>query len=463
MHVVYAKQPFPESWTSAIFLAGPTPRDKTTPSWRGEALLLLEELGYDGVVFVPETADGNWAPGPDAYVEQIEWERRGLDACDVAVFWVPREMPATPARVGGPISDEARTMLKARGFNVIEDPAIYEDSGDGDLGPAWEPKTLADPDETTFYVPKVWSAGMPALTTNVEFGLYAASGKIVFGAPPEASSVRYLQSTLLRETGDGTRHRTLRSTLEAAVARVGAGALRTGGEKEVPLHIWKTPAFQAWLASQKAAGNRLDGARLLWHFRIPKVNFIFSWVLHVRVWIAAEERHKENEYVFARSDISTVCLYSWPSNLPDGLTDITDVEVVLIREFRSPGRTDDGFVHELAGGSSFKPGQDPLRVASEEVHEETGLIIPASRFREVRSRQLAATLSAHHAHLFAAELTQQEMAQARLLAESQETHGVVEDTERTYVEVTTLREMLAGGLVDWSMIGMVAQAVLGSE
>src|SRR5574343_550291 len=34
---------------------------------------------------------------------------------------------------------------------------------------------------------------MPAMTTNVEFGFYVASGKLLFGAPPEAQKVGYLK------------------------------------------------------------------------------------------------------------------------------------------------------------------------------------------------------------------------------------------------------------------------------
>lgn len=490
MQVVYAKQPFPDEWYAAIFLAGPTPRDANTPSWRPEALRHLEEIGFAGVVMVPEAEDGEWKSGPDAYVEQVEWERRGLDLCDVAVFWVPREMPDTPARVYPPVTDQAREMLKTRGFGLIEDSSLYEDEGDGQPGPAWERKVLDDPEQTSYWVPVGWSAGMPALTTNVEFGRYVTSDKVVLGAPQDAKSIKYLEQMMVRDLGLGERHTSLRGTLEAAVKRIGqltgvdparpafdrdalipgpGGApylpvLRVGGERCVPLHIWTLGSFQDWYRSQVAAGNRLDDARVLWHFRMPRARFVFSWVLQVSIWVESEQRHKANEWVFARTDISTVCLYRWPTPPSDGLESITDVEVVLIREFRSPARTPDGMVHELAGGSSMKPGQNPLQVASEEVHEETGLIVPATRFRSLGSRQVAGTLSAHHAHLFAAELSASEMAEAKVLAEAQTAHGVVEDTERTYVEVTTFGALLGGSSVDWATVGMVAQAILrGSD
>ena len=142
---------------------------------------------------------------------------------------------------------------------------------------------------------------------------------------------------------------------------------------------------------------------------------------------------------------------------------ILATDIVLIREFRSPARSADGFVRELPGGSSFKGGQDPLHVASEEVLEETGLVIEAGRFRALGHRQVAATLSSHHAYLFEAELTPEEMRMAKLAADNDEAHGVDEDSERTYVEVLTFRDILAGNQVDWATVGMITQAVMGGE
>ena len=92
MQIVYANQTPPELWKSAIFLAGPTPRDEgddTPLSWRPEALRILAELDYDGVVFVPEDADGEWR---QSYDNQIEWEELCLNLADVIVFWIPREL-----------------------------------------------------------------------------------------------------------------------------------------------------------------------------------------------------------------------------------------------------------------------------------------------------------------------------------------------------------------------------------
>jgi hypothetical protein len=97
MRVCYAPQPLPsfESETS-IFLVGPTPREAAVPSWRPEALSILERLGFQGTVLVPEPQDGNW---PKSFLEQVEWEHQGLEAASTlgcVAAWVPRELEKMP-------------------------------------------------------------------------------------------------------------------------------------------------------------------------------------------------------------------------------------------------------------------------------------------------------------------------------------------------------------------------------
>src|SRR3989344_392795 len=94
MQVVYAKELLPDVFTKSIFLAGPTPRSADVASWRPDALRLIQEAGYDGVVFVPEARDGNWKSG---YEDQIEWEERCLNVADCILFWIPRNLANMPA------------------------------------------------------------------------------------------------------------------------------------------------------------------------------------------------------------------------------------------------------------------------------------------------------------------------------------------------------------------------------
>ena len=108
----------------SIFLAGPTPRGKDIISWRNEAIKILESLGFDGIVYVPEYS--SWKPKAD-YVDQAMWERVGLSNATIIVFWIPRHLP-----------------------------------------------------------------DMPAFTTNVEFGYWLHTGKVVYGRPNDAEKIKYL-------------------------------------------------------------------------------------------------------------------------------------------------------------------------------------------------------------------------------------------------------------------------------
>ena len=88
-----------EKGQKSIFLAGPTIRKEQQEElkmdgWRKEAILILEELGFDGIVYVPEFSSMKDFVDKD---EQFEWEWEALHASDVVVFWVPRIFPDLPA------------------------------------------------------------------------------------------------------------------------------------------------------------------------------------------------------------------------------------------------------------------------------------------------------------------------------------------------------------------------------
>lgn len=108
----------------SIFLAGPTPRGENVISWRTEACKILEEMNYEGVVYVPEYS--TWKPKED-YVDQAMWERVALTDATVILFWIPRKLP-----------------------------------------------------------------DMAGFTTNVEFGYWLHSGKVVYGRPNDAKKIKYL-------------------------------------------------------------------------------------------------------------------------------------------------------------------------------------------------------------------------------------------------------------------------------
>lgn len=88
MKIVYSDQPH-KDLRSSIMLCGPTPRKSDVLSWRPRAIEILQEIGFKGVVLVPERHD--WTAKFD-YLDQVEWELEALKFASMIVFWVPRNM-----------------------------------------------------------------------------------------------------------------------------------------------------------------------------------------------------------------------------------------------------------------------------------------------------------------------------------------------------------------------------------
>ena len=234
MDIVYAGEEAPQIIRKSIFLAGPTPREPN---------FLL-------------SSPPSWRPTALKWLAQNGFE-------DGTVF-VPEPNPK-------------------RGK--------WEDYSDQI---EWEEKHLHMADCIVFWVPREMQR-MPGMTTNVEFGRWYESGKVVLGSPIGVPKMRYLE--YYAHKFHAWIGYTLEETLRYAVLNhIGLVAIpRTGGEREVPLHIWRTPSFQKWYKAQKDAGNRLDGARVVWTFRVgPLKDIVFFWALHVDVFITKENRHNEN-------------------------------------------------------------------------------------------------------------------------------------------------------------------------
>jgi 8-oxo-dGTP pyrophosphatase MutT (NUDIX family) len=398
MNIVRSLQPFPQEVTSSIFLAGTTRNPKNARSWRLDALELLDMANYSGTVFVPEPEheDEKLSHASVGYEAQVDWEEEALNRADCILFWIPRT------------------------------------------------ERILD-----------------HLTTADDWGYWKNSGKCVLGVPSSVLHADYQRSWAARLAVP--LYSSLDEMVAATLVKIADGAVRVGGEVQVPLQVWRHQAFQAWLHSQREAGNRLDGARLLWTFRVgAKRDQVFSWILQANIHVAAEGRNKTNEFVLGRTDVSAVVLYARPPT-DAGLDPVFDAEVVLVREFRSTVRNQAGFVYELPGGSAHERKNDDddadLSTAITEVGEETGLKIDPTRLRRQGGRQLSATLSVHAACLFSAELTPEEMARMRDDAASGMVHGVHADSERTYVDVATLRDVIEAGLADWTTIGQIATAL----
>lgn len=134
VNVVWAREPIPSG--PSVFLAGPTPRSSTVPSWRPDAVTAIDAAwaGADPLtVLTPESRGGHQAA---EYHDQVEWEAAGLDTATAILFWIPRDVST-----------------------------------------------------------------LPGFTTNVEFGLYVRSGRVILGCPadcPNPERNRYLIWTAQR-------------------------------------------------------------------------------------------------------------------------------------------------------------------------------------------------------------------------------------------------------------------------
>jgi hypothetical protein len=125
MKLVYTGESIKETGDDfVLFLAGPTPRDKKTKSWRPDMIKTLRSSGFEGIVAIPEYRN---ATKEVAYNKRVKWEGLWLERANAILFWVPRDMK-----------------------------------------------------------------NMPALTTNIEFGEYMHSGKVILGYPKKAEHMDYM-------------------------------------------------------------------------------------------------------------------------------------------------------------------------------------------------------------------------------------------------------------------------------
>lgn len=282
-----------------------------------------------------------------------------------------------------------------------------------------------------------------------EISRWAQTGKMICGHDEESWAARFTAQHGLRVA------RSLDELVAEVRTRTVPGVLRAGAERQVPLMICRTTSWKLWYENLKRVGNRLDGATVEWTFRVgPDKSFVLFWALHVNIYVTAEARSKSNEVVISRPDIA--CVLAW---LPG--KELLDTEIVLVREFRSPSRSSDGFIYELPGGSSFKPSSDVLQTASDELFEECGIRVEKERLHQETSRQAAATVTTHHVHLFSARLTPDEMEAARAHAAQGTVFGNASESERTRMVVTTVREAISACKADacFTTLGLIMQAL----
>lgn len=385
--IVCATEPLPTAFSASLFLAG------GKGSWRREAVQLVDQAGFDGVILVPEprSTPRPGTAGPERPVDVgrlLQWQDEALRHSDVLLLWLGE---------GG-----------------------AEDAQAGELWGRWQ-----------------------------------RSARVCLGAPPGTDSALTRSAARLRIPV----YPSLAETVAHALSLLHPGALRRGGERAVPLLLWRSPGFHSWYKALRGAGHRLDDAHLEWSYRSKAAGRPpLLWALRPRVFLPTEHRHKFGEVVIGRSDISATVLY-YRQGLPSRL----DTLVVLVREFRSAVRNQSGYGYMLPGGSAAQATereQDARATALKEVSEETGLRLIPSQLEAIPggSRQLLASLSCHHAHLFRAELTTAQLQELKATAAAGRPLGA-NPNERCYVILRSLRELQHDPDFDWSQLGMLLHAL----
>jgi 8-oxo-dGTP pyrophosphatase MutT (NUDIX family) len=360
----------------------------------------------------------------------------------------------SPRKAGHPNwRAEALTLLEQRGYDGHVFLPIPRDRGFSWSyleQVQWEQDALDRSDVVLFWIPRDLKT-LPGFTTNVEFGQRYRGRKVVLGFPPDSPKNRYL--AFLGDTVGIPQANTLSATIDLALQRIAQLHLRHGGECEIPAHLWTHPALQTWLQTQKQAGNRLDSFRPLMQYgNWGSGSTPCFWSAWVKVWVAAEERYKKGEIIIGRPDMVQVAGIFHRENPLDS-------EVVLVREFRSNGVTESGFVEELPGGAVEAEGT-PVESAAREWEEETGLPVAIERLKPLPTRQIAGTSSVIRAHAFYFELSHDELEMARTKMQTGARHGLVDHGELCYLEIYAVRDLLRSPVTDWTNLGILLSASL---
>lgn len=404
MKLVFADDSLPTEVTKTIFLAGPNPRykngDVVLRTWRHDVLEELERIGYDGHVFIP-------MPIGSFYGETVS----------------------------GAVADYDHQI-------------------------EWEDAAMMRADVILMWVDR--TSTLRGMTTNIEFGRYLDSGRLIYGRPENADGCRYLDEQIKKRRKEA--YSTITAIVKEADWRLRDGAERSGGEVLVPLVIWNSKQFQDWythMFSGDSQGNELRGfdikTILCFSSRRSKVTderSLFGFAAHVNIWVAREQREKSNEWIFSRTATSYVVPYY--VNKESGHR-----EYILVREFRSPANNEAGYVYELPGGSAPDETLNPLENAKQELFEETGIEIEdISRFEIVGNRQTFSTFSTNRIFTTKIELTEKEFLAAKKRADDKVQLGA-DDGERINLFIVKDVDLLNSDSehpVDWSTLGMIYAA-----
>lgn len=102
MQLVFVGEPYPQNVGKMLFLADSTlHQGKLSNSWHIDAIQLLEQLGYDGIVYISKDREGCLNTESLDDEARIRWTSGALMRSDVIVFWLLEDLKRMPNIVMG--------------------------------------------------------------------------------------------------------------------------------------------------------------------------------------------------------------------------------------------------------------------------------------------------------------------------------------------------------------------------
>jgi len=108
-------------------------------------------------------------------------------------------------------------QLKFDGTVIVPEPENGEWPSNYDDVTDWEDEYLEQCDKIVFWVCRDYVNGIKGMTTNIEFGLYYKTGKVIYGRPTNADDIRNLDKRYKKQYGLEP-HISLETLLETTVS-----------------------------------------------------------------------------------------------------------------------------------------------------------------------------------------------------------------------------------------------------
>ena len=293
----------------------------------------------------------------------------------------------------------------------------------------WENRCIACSDFILMNLYKNIEKGIYGLTSNIEFGRYINSKKLVLNFT-DSYDFKYME--YVSDVHKIPSFTNMYSAVKFCVENSTNCMTKSSGLMNVESSILNTKSFLNWYKSQVNNKNNLLKSETIF-------NYGSFYALKTNIEVSSESRIKSNEITIFRPDITSCVMYY-------------EDYYVFVKEYRNSSNTKHGYVYEFPSGSSTSI-DDMTEVIANEIAEEIGFIIDKSKLVFVNKRQILSTLLAHKNYLYKYELSKDEF--DLLMKNNGKMYGNHNENEYTYLHITN---QLTDLELDYSTLGMLFEA-----